>query len=725
MIQLKRELQELKSLSSYATSLSCYIYLNITGMSKIMKKFEKKFKRYNLNFTKNFVIEKYQKKNSDLLYIHQYKIVDEVGACVEQLKNELKAQYDHLMKNRSNSGLGGSNKNSKIEEDQNIEEGLLEDTNKDISNEGIEQIKEDFITLNNSIGNMEAYYHSISLIFEVWMRYIKNNEYKSHIYSVKGNSITEEKNLIESEEEGITEKPKHFLSQESYRNIRLILIQAFIMSLCSTYIYPTISYFLAANDKENKDYKVLKKGLLCGLIISMIPLGALISMTYSHFLVRKSYKILMILSSVLSTLGNSLFLLGIHDVSLFFLCFGALIVGLSLNTVVHRKYLLYFIPKRKLSKYFLYFKLTILTGNSCGPLLSYICLLIFGNHYKSNKVFNEYSLPAWLTFFSSLIFLFIIIIVFSEPLSQGFEVYAKGQSPTDTINRADSFNLDDNLTNYESEKLNEINQRVSNFNDENQFDDTNLVAKTISDLCDKQFEKHGTIRTAFWIILLYQFILNFTNMIYITLAPSYLYINFNDEKTFPIFNSESLFRTRTICLLFFISFILFVPSFCLNFFYISLRINKILYIKILALILLLVELLTTSFVIQSYPVLFYLSFLFTILFAYVMQDQLNYFYTTIIPSDFELIKIRAISCLYSIRYIGTILGSICSLFGILFPYEKKIELGLFFIILSSFSIIFQFVILIWFFKNSNNFSDRPIRRIIYSKNIREIKRTEL
>ena len=58
-------------------------------------------------------------------------------------------------------------------------------------------------------------------------------------------------------------------------------------------------------------------------------------------------------------------------------------------------------------------------------------------------------------------------------------------------------------------------------------------------------------------------------------------------------------------------------------------------------------------------------------------------------------------------------------------YDKKLDLGYFFIILSSFSIIFQFVILIWFFKNSNNFSDRPIRRIIYSKNIREIKRTEL
>ena len=62
MAQLLKELDELKALSSYATSLSCYIYLNVTGMSKILKKFDKKFKRYDLNFTKNFIVEKYQKK---------------------------------------------------------------------------------------------------------------------------------------------------------------------------------------------------------------------------------------------------------------------------------------------------------------------------------------------------------------------------------------------------------------------------------------------------------------------------------------------------------------------------------------------------------------------------------------------------------------------------------------------------------------------------------------
>ena len=724
LVQLHKELIELKTLSSYATSLSCYIYLNITGMSKIMKKFDKKFRRYNLHFTKNFVIEKYQKKNSDLLYIHQYKILDEVGACVEQLKNELKERYYYLIRNKLDSQSEEENKSVKIDDDANIEEGLLENQNKDESEGSIEKIKSDFIELNNSIGNMEAFYHNISLVFDVWMRYIKNNEYKSHIYSVKGNSLMEEENLIENEEEGIMVKPKHFLSNESYRNIRIILIQAFIMTLCSTYIYPTILYFLTANDEVHKDYQKLKKGLLCGLVIAMIPLGALISMTYVHFLVKKSYKILIILSSVLSTLGNSLFLLGIHDINVGFLCFGALIVGLSLNTVVHRKYLLYFIPKRKLNKYLLYFKLTSLTGNSFGPLLSYFCLLFFGNHYKENKTFNEYSLPAWLTFFVSLILLVIIIIFFSEPLKQGFEIYAQGQSPTDTINRVDSFALDENLTNYESEKLNEINQRVSNFNDENQFNDTNLVAKAINSLCDEQFEKGGTIRTAFWIILFYQFILNFTNMIYINVSPAYLFLNFDDEKI-HIFDEQSLFRLKTICFLFFVSFILFIPSFCGNFFYISMRINKILYIKILALILFVSESFTIFFVVQNYPLLFYLSFLLTILFAYIMQDQLNYFYITIIPSDFKMMGIKGVSCLYSIRYIGSIFGSLSTVFGLSVNYEKKNHLGIFFVILNSFAILVQIIILIFFFKNSNNFADRPIRRIIYSKNVREIRRTEL
>ncbi len=62
MDQINKELDELQDLSDLATSLSNYVYINITAIDKILKKFDKKFKRYNLNFEQNFIIEKYKKK---------------------------------------------------------------------------------------------------------------------------------------------------------------------------------------------------------------------------------------------------------------------------------------------------------------------------------------------------------------------------------------------------------------------------------------------------------------------------------------------------------------------------------------------------------------------------------------------------------------------------------------------------------------------------------------
>ena len=739
MIQVEKELDELQALSSYATSLSCYIYLNITGMAKILKKFDKKFKRYNLNFTKNFVVEKYQKKNSDLLYIYQYKILDEVGACVEQLKNELEEQYNYLIKNPikeiNNARLQILNKKLKSEEKQNTEEGLLDNDNTNeekesvLSKQEIDNMKNKFASLNNSIGNMEAFHHSISLVFEVWMRYIKANEYKSHIYSVKSAQeiySTSDSNSDNEKEQIVLKKPEHFLSFESYWNIRLILIQAFIMSICSTYCYPTI-YYLLKSSAYSPDGEVREKerrGLYCGLIISMTQIGGLFSLGYSNFMINKSYKVPMISSSILSAIGNLLFNIGIYYASLFLICFGTLIIGFSLNTPVHRQYLLYFIPKRKMNKYFLYFKLCVLVGNCAGPLLSFIFLLMFSDDYiEHNRMFNEFTLPGWMCFLASIIILVLIFIIYSEPLNPRFAVYAEGQAPTDTMKRADSFSLDDSLTIYESEKLNEINLKVSLFNDENQFDDTNLVSSTINELIDVEIEPHGTVRKAFWVIMCYVLIIRFTIIAYIAMAPSYLYQNIyvgNDRIPKPK-------AQKIISILFFFSLFSFIPAFCLNFFYISIRVNKILYIKVLALLLLSVELLTTAFVVKSdVPSLFYLSFLFTILFCYILEEQLIYFYTTIIPANFELMKIKGLTIFYIMRYLGSTLGGISSLFGFsLYKEKEKTEYEeLLIIIQNSFSLLIQCLILISFFINSDRFSDRPIRRLVYSKNVREIKRTE-
>ena len=122
-----------------------------------------------------------------------------------------------------------------------------------------------------------------------------------------------------------------------------------------------------------------------------------------------------------------------------------------------------------------------------------------------------------------------------------------------------------------------------------------------------------------------------------------------------------------------------------------------------------------------------------------MEDQLIYFYTQIIPATFELMKIKGLTVFYIMRYLGNIFGSFSSLLGFALYEEapkNKNKAGkddnnqtndyeeYLIIIQSSFSAVVQLILIVLFFINSNTFSDRPIRRLVYSKNVREIKRTE-
>ena len=751
MLQLNKELDELQDLSNFAMSVSSFIYINITGMQKIMKKFDKKFKRYNFNFSKKFIIEKFSMKNSDLLYIYQYKILDEIGACVEELYFELREQYYFLLKNplieANNSRADSLNKKIKKEINTNLDGGLFNEGSKAEILVGDKEKNEDnqielhlpndeniiknkLFLLKESINNMEAFYHQTSIVFNIWKRYLLENDYKSHVYYVKSageidtNSDIDSSDDIENEKNNNSSKVKHYLSSESYWNIRIILIQALIMSICSSYIHPTMYYILKYQQFLNKYFdNNVRRGLLCGLMISTSPVGGLISMGFSYFMIKKSYKIPILLSSILSMVGNLIFVLGIVYSYITLIGIGRLITGFSLNTPVHRNYLLYFIPKRRMSKYLLYFKLTVLIGNSFGPLLSCFCLLIMRDIAKIDNFLNAYTLPGWICFTASIILLILIIIMFSEPLNSKFVIYAEGQAPGDANNRAASFAIDNNLTRYEAEKLNEINQKVSNFNDENQFNDTNLVSLTIKELIELETEPYGTIRKAFWVIMSFVFILSFTKFCYITMAPPYLYTNISESND-PV----GLKEQRIISALYFTSFFLIVPTFCINFFYISMRINQILYIKIVSLIFFVLELGTTTIIIQvdGYPYIFYISFLFTILLAYIVEDQLIYFYTHIIPSNFKIGRIEGLTVLHIIKYLGEIFGSASSLFAFILKEkdseEKNVET--FMKIQNIFTLIIQLILIIIFYYYSSIFSDRPIRRIIYNKNKREIKITE-
>ena len=156
-----------------------------------------------------------------------------------------------------------------------------------------------------------------------------------------------------------------------------------------------------------------RNGFLSGLVISMFPLGGLLSMPYSYCIIKKNYKIAMISSSILSIIGNTLFILGIVDLSFPLIITGRLITGFSENTPVHRHYLLYFIPKRKIDKYLLYFKIIVLFGSSLGPFLSLLSILFYKNPFEGAEVsmLSEFSLPGWICFLFSLILLNLLALL--------------------------------------------------------------------------------------------------------------------------------------------------------------------------------------------------------------------------------------------------------------------------------------------------------------------------
>ena len=133
---------------------------------------------------------------------------------------------------------------------------------------------------------------------------------------------------------------------------------------------------------------------------------------------------------------------------------------------------------------------------------------------------------------------------------------------------------------------------------------------------------------------------------------------------------------------------------------------------------------------NSFLYLYFVSFLLSIICAFIMEDQLIYFYTQIIPSNFVLLGIKGLTILHIIKYLGNIAGGISSLFGFfLYKEEEEEEINynygeILMIIQNIFAILVQFIMLVLFFCFTNKFSDRPIRRIVYSKNTREIRRNE-
>ena len=197
----------------------------------------------------------------------------------------------------------------------------------------------------------------------------------------------------------------------------------------------------------------------------------------------------------------------------------------------NRKYLLEYIPKRKIGKYMLYFKLSYLSGIACGPLLTLI--MSFTKEYGNASIafpFTHYTSPTWIATVGAVIMLVLIFIFYSEPTKKGFTAFAENTEISREASRGNSFLLDASMTNKESDALKELNDKLFQFNAENNYSDTNQVSQYVDELMDKELGPNGSIQKAFAVIIFEVFLANFIIYSFYCLTPLLFHESLYEEQ---------------------------------------------------------------------------------------------------------------------------------------------------------------------------------------------------
>ncbi|MCQ2819103.1 MAG: hypothetical protein MJ252_17715 [archaeon] len=702
---LKKELIELKNIMDFTIQISSYIRDNLQAIQKILKKIDKHFKNFNLTMSYSYVLEKMEEKTSDLKYIEKFKMINECMALLDDMRKELLDLYplsagnENVVVDAGNipegekigtEGLLAGSVNKPEEEEEKKEDTELKDVNAvEMANIILQKLDEN-----------DLIYEEISDVFREWTRILKFDQYFT-------DKVNMSKKIEDNSESSISSRLAS-MSKSNKWNINLTLAQKWYMALCFTMIIPDA-------------YRMLKDDIGYGmsfsaLIIGMTPLGGIIAMAFTKYFLDSSFKIPMIISAVLSVLGHVLYIVGIGVDSLTLCSISRLLIGFALNAIIHRRYLLEYIPKRKIGKYMLYFKMSYLSGLSCGPLLTLI--MSFTPEHGSSKnpfPFTHYTSPSWIAFIGAIVMLIFVLAFYSEPTKSEFNVFAGDTNVSREASRGNSFLLESSMTNKESDALKEINDKLSQFNAENNYSDTNQVSQYVDELMDKELGPNGSIQKAFAAIIIEVFLANFIIMSFFCLTPLLFYEKLSSQGT------KDEIIDRIIALSITIPLLLLVPLYFVNYFYISVKIDKRKYLIGLSILIGIIGI-CARIAIESVPVFTYLL-IFLIICSYILEDTNIYFFTKMIPSDFEVICMHGDTFVHMAAYIGQMLGCfVCVLGRIYIDLKDRFHrFACWFLVIESLVVMLSAILYIILYRT---FKDKAILRLIRGKDNRKIRRTE-
>ena len=704
-----KQYQELKKLSIFSLNMSKYVYYNLKALIKILKKFDKKIigpKDKDTHIQNSYIIKKLEEQNSDILYLINFKMLDEVNVILEDLISCLKDQFK-LRKNEFKSSFI-----EYIEADNSKEEELIDKkkVNKIDINQASIMMEEFHKKIKINIKNIDMIASEITKLFLPWKEFLRiSGDVSSRLIQLSKelNSFSnsdEEGNMMFRNSKSIVETIS-FSKQNSY-NIIITLYHAFLYMFSFSIIIPTypelITYSMEKYDNQ------LNYNFYYGLLMMMAPIGALISYIYESNIFMITTKIPFVISSFGLILGNFLYFIS-GNLDLFFLLFiGRFLIGLF-NLRTHNKmYIINFLLKKDVSFYLTMFHTFSMIGLGLGFLIN-ICLVILFND-KDNQYINKYTSGPLLSTILCFILFILSIVFFTEARSNTFNItsmksfisepnksFISNISSNENINsknindnnnhNVSNLIFEENINDEYSEELknkanmvNDINAQLGDFNRMSNYNDTNLVSLSICELAYKEREKLKSLLSSFLSYLIIVFTTKYINESIFINIPIFIK-DYNDKI---VSDDDKKIKLWEIPLAFGCScLIVLAIEFALR------NKNKIISEKNLLIILFLLNLINDViliFNIKDHSTIYFIIISLAIILSNIIEKYATHFFYSIIPEDYIVCKIQGNIFINVISMVSRIISSIFIIcFKNFYNYEFIIYLS--FIILSSICLI--------------------------------------
>ena len=483
--------RQLKELSELSLDMSNFIFYNLKALIKILKKFDKKVvtpHHKDLLIKINYIQTKIEEQNSDILYLLKFKMIDEVNVILEDLINnlmkEFKSNKDRLQEKQEND-----NENKLIEEVPEMNEATI-------------IIKKDHDQIKKNIQEIDKISAKVTELFIPWKSFLRiSSDVNSKLLQIqRENSLNDSINSYSINRNPSIVQSISF-SKESKFNIFIVLSHGFLYMFSFSVIIPTYTSIFDQNEP----------GLRWGLLMMMAPLGTLFNYLYETLLFKRSTKKPIIFSCIGLIIGNLLYAIApsTNDSLLFM---GRFICGLF-NLRTHNKmYIINFLLQKDVSFYLTMFHTASTLGLGVGFIINTGLVFI----ESSNDIFNKNTIGAIIAMTLSLILLIITSIKFTEAHSKNFSITSMQMFGDGIISD------DESISTFEGEErakevkrqtliLKDIDSKLGNFNRESNFDDTNLVTKSVNELASKEEGGLHSLLNVFIVYLIVIFSTKFIN----------------------------------------------------------------------------------------------------------------------------------------------------------------------------------------------------------------------